>query len=277
MSAATINVAVFGAAGRMGQAILRAMADQPGLQVSAALVRAGSDLSGRPLRDVYGMGAPDLEFASALDPDILAAHREGHVEYWNRIRKLQPKALLIGNTDNDLGNAQWRNQLDGAFLEALMGEHWSIERREGWGKMMERYRAVSQNTRQPRIIGFNVAGAVDDYRFFRYAYTSCLLDDGYFSYTDKARGYSSAPWFDEYDHKLGSALSAPPAAAWKAGIWRRDFQNGVVLVNPGAESRRVTIEPGLRRLAGKQDAAVNNGSAVGELTLGPRDGIVLRR
>jgi len=215
--------------------------------------------------------------ASALDPEILAAHREGHVEYWNRIRKLQPKALLIGNTDNDLGNAQWRNQLDGAFLEALMGEHWSIERREGWGKMMERYRAVSQNTRQPRIIGFNVAGAVDDYRFFRYAYTSCLLDDGYFSYTDKARGYSSAPWFDEYDHKLGSALSAPPAAAWKAGIWRRDFQNGVVLVNPGAESRRVTIEPGLRRLAGKQDAAVNNGSAVGELTLGPRDGIVLRR
>jgi len=72
MSAATINVAVFGAAGRMGQAILRAMADQPGLQVSAALVRAGSDLSGRPLRDVYGMGAPDLEFASALDPDVPA-------------------------------------------------------------------------------------------------------------------------------------------------------------------------------------------------------------
>ena len=72
MSAATINVAVFGAAGRMGQAILRAMADQPGLQVSAALVRAGSDLSGRSLRDVYGMGAPDLEFASALDPDVPA-------------------------------------------------------------------------------------------------------------------------------------------------------------------------------------------------------------
>ena len=66
------RVVLFGAAGRMGQAILRAMADQPDLQVSAALVRAGSDLSGRPLRDVYGMGAPDLEFSSALDPDVPA-------------------------------------------------------------------------------------------------------------------------------------------------------------------------------------------------------------
>jgi hypothetical protein len=215
--------------------------------------------------------------ANALEPDILAAHRTGHVEHWNRIRKLQPKALLMGNTDNDLGNAQWRDQLDGAFLEALMGENWSIERRQGWGRMMERYRAVAQNTRQPKIVAFNVAGAVDDYRLLRYAYTSCLLDDGYFSYTDKARGYSSAPWFDEYDQKLGSALSPPPAAAWMGGIWRRDFQNGVVLVNPTAETQKITVEPGLRRFAGKQDAAVNNGSAVGELTLGPKDGIVLRR
>ena len=70
MSAATINVAMFGAAGRMGQAILRAMADQPGLQVSAALVRAGSDLSGRPLRDVYGIGAPDLEFVAEMSDDV---------------------------------------------------------------------------------------------------------------------------------------------------------------------------------------------------------------
>lgn len=215
--------------------------------------------------------------ANVLDPDILAAHREGHVEHWNRIRKLQPKALLIGNTDNDLSSLQWRNQLDGAFLEALMGENWSIERREGWGRMMERYRAVVQNTRQPKIVAFNVVGAADDYRFFRYAYTSCLLDDGYFSYTDKAMGYSSVPWFDEYDQKLGSALSPPPAAAWKAGVWRRDFQNGVVLVNPTAETKQVTIEPGLRRLMGKQDAAVNNGSAAGDLTLGPKVGIVLRR
>lgn len=215
--------------------------------------------------------------ADAADPGIVAAHRAGHLEHWHHMRTLMPGALLIGNTDNDLGNAQWRDQLNGGFLEGLMGERWSIEKREGWNAMMERYRAVLQNTRQPKIVGFNVSGAVDDYRFFRYAYTSCLLDDGYFSFTDASRGYSSVAWFDEYEYKLGNALSAPPNAAWDKGVWRRDFQNGVVLVNPTTETRTVNVEPGFRRLAGRQDAVVNNGSAAGQLTLRPKDGIVLRR
>jgi hypothetical protein len=215
--------------------------------------------------------------ADPADPAIVAAHRAGHREHWNRLRELMPRALLIGNTDNDLDNDQWRNQLNGGFLEGLMGENWSMERWAGWGKMMQHYRAVLKNTRQPKIVGFNVSGDVDDYRFFRYAYTSCLLDDGYFSFTDEARGFSSVPWFDEYEQKLGRALSAPPAAAWREGLWRRDFQNGVVLVNPTDRSRTVTLEPGLRRLAGRQDPAVNDGSAVGRLTLRSRDGIVLRR
>ncbi|MEO8006923.1 MAG: putative glycoside hydrolase [Betaproteobacteria bacterium] len=215
--------------------------------------------------------------AEPADPGSVAAHRAGHLEHWLRMRKLMPRTLLIGNTDNDLANAQWRNQLDGGFLEAMMGETWSIEKREGWNMMMQRYRAVLQNTRQPKIVGFNVSGAVDDYRFFRYAYTSCLLDDGYFSFTDKSTGFSSVPWFDEYEYKLGNALSAPPNAPWHEGIWRRDFQHGVVLVNPTTQTRTVSVEPGLRRLAGKQDAAVNDATVAGRVTLRGSDGIVLRR
>ena len=118
------------------------------------------------------------------DPDILAAHYGGHLAEWNRLRELAPRRLLIGNTDNDLANAQWRGQLDGGLLESLMGWSWSLETRAGWGKMMERYRAVLQNTRPPKIVGFNVHGSPVDYRFFRYAYASCLLDDGYFSFSD---------------------------------------------------------------------------------------------
>jgi Hypothetical glycosyl hydrolase family 15 len=143
--------------------------------------------------------------------------------------------------------------------------------------MMARYRAVLRNTKQAKIVGFNVWGAVDDYRLLRYAYASCLLDDGYFSFTDKSRGYSSVPWFDEYNHKLGKALSVPPTAAWSQGVWRRDFQNGVVLVNPTSETRTVNVESGLRRLAGTQDPAVNSGSAVSQVSIRPKDGIVLRR
>lgn len=211
------------------------------------------------------------------DSRIVSAHHAGHLAQWRRIRELQPKALLLGNTDGDLDDAQWRDQLDGAFLEALMGERWSVETQGGWPAVMARYRAVLKNTRPPKIVGFNVWGAANDYRLLRYAYASCLLDDGYFSFTDKSKGYSSVPWFDEYNHKLGKALSTPPTAAWSQGVWRRDFQNGVVLVNPTSETRTVTVGSGLRRLAGKQDPAVNNGSAVSQVTVRPKDGLVLRR
>ena len=62
-----------------------------------------------------------------------------------------------------------------------------------------------------------------------------------------------------------------------SGVWRRDFERGVVLVNPGAEARTLALEADLRRLEGSQDARVNDGSAVKRLTLEPKDGIVLRR
>jgi len=213
----------------------------------------------------------------ANSPAVLTANYAGHVAEWNRVRQLLPKVLLIGNIDNDLGNPEWKGQLDGGFLEGTMGEIWSIETRAGWAAAMARYRAAIQNTRAPKIVAFNVHGNPVDYRFFRYAYTSCLLDDGYFSFNDKVVMYSSVPWFDEYDFKLGQALSGPPAAAWSQEVWRRDFQNGVVLVNPTIVSRTVTVEAGLRRLAGTQDPAVNSGAAVSEVTLKPKDGIVLRR
>ena len=210
-------------------------------------------------------------------PAVLAANYAGHVAEWSRVRQLLPKIMLIGNTDNDLDNPEWRGQLDGGLLEGIMGETWSIETRAGWSAAMARYRAVMRNTRGPKIVGFNVHGSLVDYRFFRYAYTSCLLDDGYFSFSDKAVMYSIVPWFDEYNFKLGRALSGPPATAWSHGVWRRDFQNGAVLVNPTTASRTVKVESGLRRLAGTQDPAVNDGALVSQVTLRPKDGLVLRR
>jgi hypothetical protein len=48
-------------------------------------------------------------------------------------------------------------------------------------------------------------------------------------------------------------------------------------VNPAIVSRKVTVGSGLRRLAGTQDPAFNDGAVVSQVTLGPKDGIVLRR
>jgi hypothetical protein len=212
------------------------------------------------------------------DPRILAAHYAAHLAHWQAVRTTNPRAILVGNVaDADLSNAEWRGQLEGGFLEGIMGLKWSIETREGWPAMMKFYRTVMSNLKEPKIAAFNVHGNPSDYRLFRYAYASCLLDDGYFSFTDVGREYSSVPWFDEYDFRLGRSVSRPPVAPWRDGVWRRDFENGLVLVNPTRESRTVTLEPGYRRLAGNQDPKVNDGSAVTELVLRPKHGIVLRR
>lgn len=204
-----------------------------------------------PLRvkgDWDGDGADD----NPKDAKVLAAHFAGHLAHWRRLRELEPRLLLLGNVDHDLANPEWRGVLDGAFLEGLMGERWSIETWGGWEAMMQRYRAALANTRGPKLVGFNVHGDPMDARLFRYAYASCLLADGYFSFTDKAKGYGSVPWFREYDIALGKATSPPPAAPWRDGVWRRDFERGVALVNPTGSAKSVEIEPGRQlRLAAK--------------------------
>ncbi len=211
------------------------------------------------------------------DPAVAAAYRAGHRAHWEHIRKIHPGILLMGNSDGDLSQAEYAGQLEGAFLEGLMGKSWSIETREGWAAAMARYRAAMANTRAPHLVGFNVAGGVGNYRFFRYAFASCLLDDGYFCFSDSAQGYSSVPWFDEYDVALGAAASKPPTAAWRDEVWRRDFAGGVALVNPSSHPVRVAVEPGWRRLRGTQDATVNDGSAAHSIELEAKDGIILQR
>jgi len=69
-----------------------------------------------------------------------------------------------------------------------------------------------------------------------------------------------------------------------AGPWRRDFENGFVLVNPFRQPHTFSPEDlasplhraKIRRINGTQAPAVNNGQPVnGSLTLGPFDAIIL--
>ena len=141
--------------------------------------------------------------------------------------------------------------------------------------MMERYHTIFHNLAAPRIVGFNVAGKKDDYHLLRFALTSCLLNDGYFSFTDADRGYSSVPWFDEYAQKLGKPLDPPQTKPWQDGIYRRRFENGLVLVNPGGQARQVEIGNGYAHFKGQQVPTINNGLPVKKVLLAPADGVLL--
>jgi 4-hydroxy-tetrahydrodipicolinate reductase len=66
-----VRIAVHGATGRMGLAVVRAVLARADTELTAALVRPGSRFEGEPLSRLLGAAAPDLDFVSALDPDVV--------------------------------------------------------------------------------------------------------------------------------------------------------------------------------------------------------------
>jgi hypothetical protein len=208
------------------------------------------------------------------DLRIAAGYRRGHATHWEAARLLYPKALHIGNAE-DVSSPEYSGKLQGVFMEAVIGASWSTERRSGWEAMLERYRSAMKHTAAPHIVGFNVHGEKGDYQRMRYGLTSCLLDNGFFSYTDEKVGYSSVVWFDEYDVDLGLPIDPPSTRSWVNGVYRRNYQKGAVLLNPGVLPKTVVIEVGYRRMKGSQAPTVNDGAAVTSITLRGKDGIIL--
>jgi 4-hydroxy-tetrahydrodipicolinate reductase len=69
VSAKPVRIAVHGATGRMGQAVLRAALARADCAIGAALVRPDSPLAGEPLATLFGANAPDVDFTAALAPE----------------------------------------------------------------------------------------------------------------------------------------------------------------------------------------------------------------
>jgi hypothetical protein len=63
--------------------------------------------------------------------------------------------------------------------------------------------------------------------------------------------------------------------AGATNLYRRDFQNGTVLVNPSAQALTVPLERAFRKILGTADPVVNDGSWVAEVTVPPSDAIFL--
>ncbi|OQW54304.1 MAG: hypothetical protein A4S09_06055 [Proteobacteria bacterium SG_bin7] len=211
---------------------------------------------------------------SNSNADIAKAYRLSHVAEWDTARSLRKDILLFGNTD-DLSSPEYSGKLQGALMEAIIGASWSTEKLYGWNAAMLRYRSTIKNTAPPHIVGFDVHGKVDDYQRLRYGLSSCLLDDGYFSYSDMDAPYASSVWFDEFDADLGMPIELPPMNPIKDGIYRRRFERGMVLVNPTDFPVTIDIEAGYQRIKGVQAPTFNDGSSVSSVTLASKDGILL--
>jgi putative glycosyl hydrolase-like family 15 (GHL15) protein len=216
------------------------------------------------------------------DPKAAKILRSGYKSWYTTVRQLMPGKLQTGNIgsfgEDNASIGEFEGLINGGLCEGMIGKSWSVEQWKGWAVMMTRYHRVMANVIEPKIVVFNQWGDPKDYQAVRYGLTSTLMDDGYYSFTNTAKGYSGVYWFDEFDAKLGQATSIPPTKAWQNGVFRRDFEGGIALVNPkGNGAKEVTLEGEFVKLKGSQAPAVNNGATVTKVKLADRDGIILLR
>jgi hypothetical protein len=130
----------------------------------------------------------------------------------------------------------------------------------------------------PKLVIFNQQDVPTNYQSMRYGLASCLMNDGYYNFTSNTSTYSGFYWFDEFSANLGTETSTPPTAAWQKGVWRRDFSNGIALVNPkGNGAQTVQLGGTFVKIKGTQAPSINNGQTVTSVTLQDRDGIILLR
>ena len=218
---------------------------------------------------------------SQTNPTVQSWFRQGYARYFSLLKTLMPGKYQLGNI-GDWGAPQstlteYQGLANGGVLEGYIGKSWSVETWGGWAATLAQYRKVMSAVASPKLVIFNQWGSSTDYQGMRYGLGTCLLDDGYYSFTDTTKQYYGVVWFDELDHSLGSGQTKP-TAAWQKGVWRRDFDNGIVLVNPkGNGPQTVTLETSYIKIKGAQDPVTNNGQTVTTVTLKDRDGIILLR
>lgn len=133
-------------------------------------------------------------------------------------------------------------------------------------------------------------GTSDFYRYHRFGMSSSVIA-GIYHDPRPYEDYVNTWWFDEFwvDPVSGQAtdvrsigdgyLGEPVGLAIEisAGVWRRDFQKGIVIVNSNLTSRTVNLNGQFRYLSGTQDAIANPGGDTSVVTLAGVDGRILLR
>jgi hypothetical protein len=228
--------------------------------------------------DWNGDGTVDLRSNSTVRSWV----RQGAVQQVQTMRRAMPNKLFLANAADwglpDAVLTEFQGQFNGAVFEHMLGRPNSQETWAGWNAMMTGYRKIMAAVAAPKYVICMQGGATTDYQAMRYGLASCTLDDGYYMFSNNSDWFHDVVHFDEYDAHLGNPTSAPPTSAWQSGVYRREFQNGIVLVNPkGNGSRTVNLGGEFVRLSGTQVPAVNNGRVVTSVTLADRDGLFLLR
>lgn len=215
------------------------------------------------------------------NPTVQQWFRDGYKRYFSLLDAGQVGKYNLGNLAdwgaNEANLTGYTNIVSGGVFEFAIGMGFSVESWASYSDFLKYYRKIMANVAAPKFVIFHQVGGGTDFQAMRYGLATCLMDEGYFHYAvDDKR--NRVDWFDEFDHDLGMPLTAPPATAWRDGVFRRDFENGIALVNPkGNGARTIQLDGTFRKIPGTQDPAVNSGQTVTQVTLKDRDGLILLR
>lgn len=216
----------------------------------------------------------DLNKDGQRESDIDGHWLRGMRFIYNETRRLtNNKYILVGNATSDA----YRNDLNGVMLE-------SFPSFLGWEKSMRIYNS-SENGSQPAINIINVntgnTGKYADYKKFRFGLASTLLLDGYYSFDYGDKDHGQTWWYDEYDVKLGEPISTAASlnnrSQFSEDVWRREYENGIALVNATSLAQEIDLGGEYEKIKGARDSAVNNGVILSQVKLQAKDGLVMLR
>lgn len=176
-------------------------------------------------------------------------------------------------------SSAYASQVNGVLFENFPQYGWTAPQSEF-------FRSIGVNI-SPSLTSFNTNTDNQEdptnYRLMRYGLTSALLGNGYYSFDAGSRGHARTWWYDEYDAALGAPVGSArrvmgSGSGVTPGVWMRTFEHGIVLVNSGTESERISLPGTFELIHGIQDPEVNTGAIIREIDVPPQDGrIVLRR
>jgi len=206
--------------------------------------------------------------------DLDAAWQSGVKKILSKTKSLLPQAIIVAN-----GSFIWgyQNYLNGWMLEDFPTP-W--ENGGTWSGVIKSYLRLS-DMQNYNIINA-AAGGPTDYAHFRFGLASALLGNGYYSFDFGSANHAQLWWYDEYDNDLGEQQSAAynlldkNNKIVKPGLWRRDFANGVAIINStDKEQSYIFSKEEFDRIRGTQDTRINNGQKVNWIRLAARDGLIL--
>lgn len=229
----------------------------------------------------------NLSFMKDFNIDL---NQDGTIDEMAQINEKWKNGMiaLLKNTRSLLGkNALIAGNGGESYYQLLNGVLYEHFPDKGWSETLNKYRFINQKGYQPSlsILNSNVnnVGNEKDYQKMRFGLASALLDDGYYSFDKGDESHHEMWWYDEYETSLGKPAGAAfnvfdaGKKDFKDGVWRRDFKNGMVIVNSTNSGHDVDLDGEYEKLRGDQSPLINDGSFVSNVEIPAKDGLVLLR